>query len=168
MVLPYGRLGTSRYGCQFSSWSAEQGDIFSLSPFAPDHLVSRGRLGRPVPRLILHSQAEPCDYSRILLIPPAFRDGVHPYRQPPSGKSRTHRFTQFRTDDFRRQESAGTGPRAFKTGSVTGAGPPIQEISWANFHVPLFSHTHYSLGTVPKGSIYGHVEEYIECVVQIS
>ena len=32
-------------------------------------------------------------------IPPAFRDGVHIYRQPPSGQSRVYRTTQLlRTD----------------------------------------------------------------------
>ena len=44
------------------SWSAQQGKMcFSLSPFAPKKLVSRGSFCRPVlhqPPLIIHSQAE--------------------------------------------------------------------------------------------------------------
>ena len=49
------------------SWSAEQGKLIFLSPFAPEILVSRDGFGSPVPR-----QAESGAYG----IPPDFRDGV--------------------------------------------------------------------------------------------
>ena len=51
---------------------------FSLSPFAPENLVSRNGFGRPVPRQPIYS------FSSLRLnlvlthgIPPEFRDGVH-------------------------------------------------------------------------------------------
>ena len=53
--------------------------IFSLSPFAPDNLVSRDRFGRPVPRQTAHL------HTNLVLahgIPPAFRGGVHLFIPP--------------------------------------------------------------------------------------
>ena len=40
---------------------------------------------------------------RVLFLPPAFHDGFHPFRQPPSSQSRVHQATQLRTDGIRRQ-----------------------------------------------------------------
>ena len=48
------------------SWTEKM--IVSLSPFAPENLVSRDKFGRPVPR-------QPAQLPHG--IPPAFRDGVH-------------------------------------------------------------------------------------------
>ena len=47
----------------------------SLSPFAPENLVSQNDFGSPVPRqpAYLHTQAESDAYG----IPPDFRGGVH-------------------------------------------------------------------------------------------
>ena len=58
---------TNRYGCQSCSWSLEPGNIFFLSPFAPENLASRYTRYR----LILHTQAESgaYSYSRIDLLP---------------------------------------------------------------------------------------------------
>ena len=48
--------GSTGYGCQSCSWSAEQGNIFfHLSPFAPEKMVMRDRFGLPVPRQPTHS-----------------------------------------------------------------------------------------------------------------
>ena len=47
--------GSTGYGCQSSSWSAKQGNIFSLSPFAPGNLVSRDGFGHHAPRQPAHS-----------------------------------------------------------------------------------------------------------------
>ena len=48
--------GSAGYGSESCSWSAEKGSKgFSLSPFAPNNLVSRDELGRPVPRQSAHS-----------------------------------------------------------------------------------------------------------------
>ena len=51
--------------------------LFSLSPFAPENLVSRDGFGSPVPRhsAHLHTQAESGAYTYG--IPPEFRGGVH-------------------------------------------------------------------------------------------
>ena len=54
-------------------------------------------------------------------IPPAFRDGVHLYRQPPLVQSRVYRVTQLRTDNVHCRESAGIGPIVLKVIPVTGA-----------------------------------------------
>ena len=85
----------------------------SLSRFAPENILSRDRFDRPVP----HQPAHPAHLRLYLvlahgipLLPLAFRDGIHPYRQPPSGQPRVYRVTQLRTDGVCRQESAGTGP----------------------------------------------------------
>ena len=69
-------------------------------------------------------------------IPRAFRDGVHIYRQPPSGQSRVDRITQLRTDDVPCRESAVTGPVVLKVVPVTGAafsGVTMDQFSCASF-----------------------------------
>ena len=75
--------------------------VFSLSPFAPENLVSRDGFSRPVPRRpsILHTRAE-SDWLIMLMvlthgISPAVRDGVHIlYIQltAASGQSRVYRW----------------------------------------------------------------------------
>ena len=54
-------------------------------------------------------------YSRVS---PTFRDGVHIYRQPPSGQSRVSRFTHLRYDGLHCRESAGTRPASNPQGTV--------------------------------------------------
>ena len=59
--------------------------------------------------------------SRARLLSHALRDGVHLYRQPPSGQSRVDRVTQLHNDGVHRRESAGTRPIVLKVARVTGA-----------------------------------------------
>ena len=53
--------------------------------------------------------------------PPAFRDGIHIYHQPPTGQSRVNRILQLLTDGVHCRESAGTGPVVLKVVTVTSA-----------------------------------------------
>ena len=84
----------------------------SLSPFAPENLVSRDGFGRSVPRqpAHLHTQAESgaClrDSSRV----PRRHPFIYLNRHTLSGQSRVYRVTQWRTDGFHCRGSAGTGP----------------------------------------------------------
>ena len=86
----------------------------SLSPFAPENLVSR--------------------YG----IPPEFRGGVHLLiylnRHTPSGQSRVYRVTQLRIDGVHRREFAGTGPVNLK---VVPNGCCLGRSPWIN--MPLFT-----------------------------
>ena len=73
-------------------------------------------------------------------ISPDFCDGVHIYRQPPSGQSPVHQVAQLRTDVVHCQYSAGAVP-VVKVVPVTGAaflGFAMDQIICASF-----SHTHY-------------------------
>ena len=84
------------------------------------HLITQNRFGRPphISQLILYAQAELGSYG----IPPAFRDGVYSYSQPPSGhQSRVPQVTQLRTDGVHYRESACTGSVVHKLILVTGA-----------------------------------------------
>ena len=75
---------------------------------------------------------------------PAFSDGVHIYRQPPSGQSRVYRVTQLRTDGVHCRESTGTGPVVPKKVPVTGAA--FSGVTMAIFfYGSLFSHTTYCI-----------------------
>ena len=99
------------YSCQSCSRSAEQENRFFPCPRSLLRISSR-ETGSVVPSrvlpLILHTQAESgthsCGSSR------AFHDGVHIYRQPPSGQSRVNGASQIRTDGVHCRESVGTGP----------------------------------------------------------
>ena len=107
----YGSIG---HGCQSCSWSAKQEVIcFPLPPFAPENLVSR------------HASAYSCSTLRLNLmlthgIRPAFRDGVHEYRQPPSGQSRAYRVTQWHNDGVICREPTGTESVVLNVVRVTG------------------------------------------------
>ena len=91
---------------------------FSLSPIRALEFDLARRVW-PFRPTLAHSfsrpQAKSGAYSQAPL-PPAFRDdddeGVHPYRQPPSGQSRVYRVTRAIacTDGVYRRESAGTRP----------------------------------------------------------
>ena len=93
---------------------SEQGKHFVLCPSSRLRIWSR-ETGSAVPSrvslLILHTQAEPCAYSRDSSRFPRRRSLVHLNRHTPSGQSRVYRVTQLRTDGIHYcQESAGTGP----------------------------------------------------------
>ena len=86
--------------------------FFSLSPFAPENLVSRDGFGSPVPRqpAHLHTQAESGAYLRDSSRVPRRRPFFFLNRHTPSGQSRVYRATHLRTDGVHCRESAGTGP----------------------------------------------------------
>ena len=81
----------------------------SLSPFAPENLISRDGFGSPVPRqpAHLHTQAESGAYSRDASRFPRRRPFVHLNRHTPSGQSRVNRVTQMLTDGVHCRETAG-------------------------------------------------------------
>ena len=83
----------------------------SLSPFAPENLVSRDGFGSPVPRqpAHLHAQAESGAYG----IPPEFRGGVHI-------------FTPFKTVIRHRVSPEFIGPRSCVPMAFTAESPPAQ------------------------------------------
>ena len=89
---------------------------------APENLVSRDGFGRPVLLQLAHS-LHPAGLNLALThgIPTTFRDGVHIYRQPPSGQSRVYPVTQLRTDGVHCGDSIGTGPVVFKAVPVAGS-----------------------------------------------
>ena len=73
-------------------------------------------------------------------IPLAFRDGVHIYRQPPSGQSKVYRVTEARTDEFHCRESVGPGPVVLRVVPVTGdafSGVTVDQF----LSTPLFPHS---------------------------
>ena len=76
-------------------------------------------------------------------IPPGFRDGVHFYRQPPSGQSRVYRVTQLRTAGVHCREPAGTGQVVIVIALKVA---PVTDAAFSDFpmdiflRVPLFPH----------------------------
>ena len=84
----------------------------SLSPLAPENLVSRDGFGSPVPRLPfrLHNLAESGAYLRDSSRFPRRRLFLNLNRRTPSGQTRVYRVTQLRIDGVHCRESAGTGP----------------------------------------------------------
>ena len=120
------------------TWSAEQEKHhISLSPFAPENLVSRDGFGSPVPHqpADLHTQAGSgaClrDSSRV----PRRRRFIFLNRHTPSGQSRVYRVTQLRTDDVHCRESTGTRPVNLKVVPNNAAfaghhGPIIMRLSF--------------------------------------
>ena len=78
---------------------------FECFPYLPVHALEFG-VARQV---ILHTQSEFDADSRVLPLPLAFWDGVHPRRQLPSDQSQVYRVTQILTDGIHRQGSASTG-----------------------------------------------------------
>ena len=65
----------------------------------------------------------------LLFLLPAFRDGVHPYRHPPSG--------QLCIDDIHRQEPTGSWPVVLKIARVTEAA------SLGTLYEPIFVRTSF-------------------------
>ena len=94
----------------------------SLSPLAPESLVSRDGFGRLVPRQPAHSL-----YSgsiRCLLtefLPISAAASISLCNHTPSDESRVYRVTQLRTDGAHCPESARTGPVVLNVDGVTGA-----------------------------------------------
>ena len=88
----------------------------SLSPSAPENLVSRDGFASPVPPqpAHLHPHAESGAYLRELSRVPRRRPFIYLNCYPPSGQSRVYRVTQLRTDGVHCRESAGTGPENLK------------------------------------------------------
>ena len=103
----------------------------SLSPFAPENLVSRDGFGSPVPRqpAHLHTEAESGAYlwdsSRV----PRPRPFICLNRHTPSGQSRVYRVMQLRTDGVHCRESAATGPVNLK---VVPNGGCLGRSPWTN------------------------------------
>ena len=97
-----------------ASWTGKMN--ISLSPFAPENLVSRDGFGSPVPRQSthLHTQAESGFYSRGSFGFPRRLPFIHLNHHTPSGQSRVFLVTQLRTHGVHCRESAGTGPVNFK------------------------------------------------------
>ena len=104
----------------------------SLSPFAPENLVSRDDSGSPVSRqpAHLHTQAEFGAYLWDISQFPRRCPFIYLNRRTPSGQSRVHRVTQLRTDGVHCRESAGTGPVVLKVVPGTGA-------AFAGHHGPI-------------------------------
>ena len=111
-----------------------------LSPYAPENLVSRGGLSRPVPRL-LHTQAEYGAYSRDSSRFPRRRPFIYFNRHIPSSQSRVHRVTQLCTDGVHCRESAGKEAEILKVIPVTGA--VILQFTMDQLLCASFFHTHY-------------------------
>ena len=98
----------------------------SLSPFAPENLVSRNGFGIPVPRqpAHIHTQAESGAYLRDSSRVPRRRSFTYLNRHTPSGHSRVYRvITQLRTDGVHCRQSAGTGPVNLKKVVPNGCCP---------------------------------------------
>ena len=117
MVITYSRLWINRIRLPILlvvSWT-EKINI-SLSPFAPENLVSRDGFGRPVPR-----QPEPGAYSRDSSRFSRQRPLIYLNRKPQLGQAQVYRVTQLRTNGVECRESAGTGPVVLKIVPVTGA-----------------------------------------------
>ena len=115
----------------------------SLSPFAPENLVSRDGFRSPVPRQLphLHTQAESGAYLRHSSRDPRRRPLIYLNRRTPSGQSRVYRVTQSRTDGVHCRESAATGPVNLKVvlnGCCLGRSPWMDQLICASL-----SHTHY-------------------------
>ena len=103
----------------------------SLSPYAPENLVSQDRFGSPVPRqpAHLHTQAESGAYLRDSSRVPRRRPFIYLNRRTPSGQSRVYRVTQLRTDGVHCRESASTGPVSLK---IDSNGCCLGRSPWAN------------------------------------
>ena len=104
----------------------------SLSPFAPENLVSREKVrpSRPAPALSFSTLRLNLVLTRGILS--AFRDGVH---------LRVYQVTQLRTDDVRYRESTATGPVVLEVVRLTGSA--FSDITMDQFLFASLSHTHY-------------------------
>ena len=113
MVITYSRVWINRVRLPILLVVSRTGIMnISLSPCAPENLVSRDGFGSPVPRqpTHLHTQAEYGAYLRDSSRVPRRRPFIYSNRHTPSGQSRVYRVTPLRTDGVNCRESAGTGP----------------------------------------------------------
>ena len=103
----------------------------SLSPFAPENLVSRDGFGSPIlPQPgNLRTQAESGTYLRDFSRFPRRRSFTYFNRHTPSGQSRVYRVAQLRIDGVHCRESAGTGPVSLK---VAPNGCCLGRSPWTN------------------------------------
>ena len=122
MVITYSRVCINRVSLPFLLVVSGTGKMnISLSPFAPENLVSRDGFGRPVPRqlALLHTKTQSGAYSRD--------SSRFPWRRPfiytaiRHRVSPEYRVTQLRTIGVHYRESASTGPVVLKVVPVTGA-----------------------------------------------
>ena len=129
----------------------------SLSPFAPENLVSRDGFGSPVPRqpAHLHTQAESVNININIngaylfltgFLPISAAASIYLYRHTPSDQSRVDWVMQLRTHGVHCRESAGTGPVVPSVVPILGAAltghhgpnnmplsfpPPTNGMKWA-------------------------------------
>ena len=122
-----------------------RGNEFSLSPFAPENLISRDGFGSPVPRqpAHLHTQAESGAYLRDSSRVRRRRPFIYLNPHTPSGQSRVYRVTQSRTDGVHCRDSAGTGLVNLK---VVPNGCCLGRSPWTNYYAPLFLTPTTSIG----------------------
>ena len=111
---------------------------FFLFLFAPENSVSRDGFGHHVPRQPAHPPNIGLNLVVTDGISRAFRQGVHLYRQPPSGQSQVGQVTQLRTDGVHCRLLAGTGPVVLKI--VRGTGAAFLGITTEHYYI--FPH-HY-------------------------
>ena len=144
-------LPTSNYASASPFWKSTGSYCFptklnrkiniSLSPFAPENLISRDGLGSPVPRqpAHLHTQAKPGSYLRESSRFPRRRPFIYLNRHTPSGQARIYRVTQLRTDGVHCRKSAGTGPPV-NIGVVPVTGAAFVS-PWTNYNALSFPQT---------------------------
>ena len=130
-------------------------NIISLSPFAPESLVSRNWFGRPVPSQPAHSPHSGWIWCLLTgFFPLSMAAFICPYCQPPSGQSRVYQVTQLRTDSVHCRESASTGPVVLKIVPVmiaTFSGITMDQLMCAS----LFPH--------PLMVCSGHINSHSMC-----
>ena len=97
------------YGYQSCLWSADQGKLYFPCPYSRLRIWSREMGSVVLSRVSLLISALRLNLVLTRGIPTAFRDGVHLYRQPPSGQSRDYRVTQLRTNGGFCRDAAGIG-----------------------------------------------------------
>ena len=142
-MVTFSGLGANRYGCQSCSWPDEEGGYIS-SPFifAPENLISRNMLGRPIPRQLAHFPRP----EKTLCVFTAYSPPSRYLRRRQSLLSAaiasitTYRVTLLHTDGVYRKASVGVGPVVLTIVRVTSA--HIQETRWTNFCAHIFSYTH--------------------------
>ena len=119
----------------------------SLSPFAPENLVSRDSFGRPIPcqpAQSPHSGSIWCLLTGFLPL-----SATASNRHTPSGQSRVYRVTRLRSDDIHCRESTGTGPVVPNVVRVTGAafaGITIDHLMCASLFSPSTCPLHTNSG----------------------
>ena len=78
MFITYSRVWINRVRLSILLVVSEKAKMnISLSPFAPENLVSRDMFGCPVPRQVYSSATIRLDLVLTRGIPPAFRSGIH-------------------------------------------------------------------------------------------